>query len=535
MSFFGALKAILQPNKRVGKAMAKRAGFVSFFNELLGGMERYYKVARQSRLAVNWDSGLSHIHTITQQSHRTVVARTRQQFANNGYVRRIFQQMEQNVIGENGIVLQSKHPVEAVKNLIELVWAEWGELATCEVTGQYSWVDIQVAVQRSIDMNGEAFLLKVANSTINQYGFALQLIDPQRIPSGLLLEKNENGNRVINGVEVNAYDKPVAYYLTRQDDSINAYNQHSGKQSYERIPADQCIHIFEPDYIGAKRGFPRVASVLGSLYQIGEFEEAAVTNARFGAGSNLVVHTTDDYVAPAPPEHYQVDDKGNPVEPDAGASNVPLPMLEPGVAVQLAPGYKATQYDPTYPNNEFGPFRKALLQTVAVGVGCSYANLASDGQAINFSTMRSFSLEERDGYLLKQQKLITHLCKPVFECFLKEVLKNSLLRLNGKVFKLADFNDLKAVRWQGRRWQWIDPLKDTMAKTQAIKNMTTSISQVIREQGNDPEEVLQEIANDLSVFLKAGIPASLLGNTYGFDKSDNELIKQLLKEPPPNA
>ena len=514
-----------KPSNRVQRTPSM-ASFMGGFTGVMNALERYYKAAKVERTALDWTTNVSHINQITQTSHRTIVARTRHQFANNGFVRRIVAQAEQNIIGEAGVCLQSKHPVEAIRTALETAWDDWGEIETCEVTGQYSWIDLQLAVVRSVELNGEAFLIKVKNRSLNDYGFSLQIIDPQRIPSALLLEANERGNKVINGVEVNAYGKPVAYYLTQKDDQFNAYNQHGGKQSYDRIPAEDCIHIFEADYIGAKRGFPRLASVLPSLYQMEQFEDAAVVNARVGACTSLLLQQSAEMEAPHTPADYEKDENGNIIYPDPKEPTPPT--LTPGSSNFLDPGVTATTFDPTYPNNEFGPFRKALLQTVAVGVGCNYSNLASDGNATNFSTMRSFSLIDQDGHMMRQRFIINHLCKLVFKAWLKEALKNGAIAVNGRALGLTQINELKNVAWQARRWPWIDPLKDTVAKTQALQNMTTSVSQVIREQGKDPDDVFREIAGDLKRFADYGIPPELVGKIYGITTSDNGLTEKLL-------
>ena len=59
---------------------------------------------------------------------------------------------------------------------------------------------------------------------------------------------------------------------------------------------------------------------------------------------------------------------------------------------------------------------------------------------------------------------------------------------------------LDAAAWQGRRWQWVDPLKDVQCARSEIEGGITSVSRVIREKGNDPDEVLAEIRRERELY-----------------------------------
>ena len=61
--------------------------------------------------------------------------------------------------------------------------------------------------------------------------------------------------------------------------------------------------------------------------------------------------------------------------------------------------------------------------------------------------------------------------------------------------------------FQGRRWEWVDPAKDIAAKRAAYDLRITSISQIIRDAGRDPETVFAEIARDNERMAQAGISA----------------------------
>jgi capsid protein len=61
------------------------------------------------------------------------------------------------------------------------------------------------------------------------------------------------------------------------------------------------------------------------------------------------------------------------------------------------------------------------------------------------------------------------------------------------------------AHYQGRRWAWVDPQKDGAANQQGIDNRTKSRSSIIREQGEDPETVWREIAQEDEMMKSLGI------------------------------
>jgi len=90
-----------------------------------------------------------------------------------------------------------------------------------------------------------------------------------------------------------------------------------------------------------------------------------------------------------------------------------------------------------------------------------------------------------------QQWMIESFNERVYFEYLKYQLVSGRLPL--PLHKLDKFN---AATWQPRRWQWLDPLKDMQAKILGVDNRVQSLSSVIRDRGEDPDDVFQEIAEE---------------------------------------
>jgi lambda family phage portal protein len=209
------------------------------------------------------------------------------------------------------------------------------------------------------------------------------------------------------------------------------------------------------------------------------------------------------------------DDNGEKVESPQKQVFEDIQKTEEGEIMVLPDGYNAVTHNPTYPSGEFGAFKKEILKDASSGLDVSYASLASDGEGVNFSTLRHFTLDERDEYTLGQQTIIDDLCVPIYERWLEFALLKGLIKLNGIPVKVSAMEDLLNHEWQGRRWSWVDPLKDSSATMNNLRSLTKSFGQTIREQGRDPQDVYAEISKDLQDMAQAGIPQPAIDQFFG--------------------
>ena len=77
------------------------------------------------------------------------------------------------------------------------------------------------------------------------------------------------------------------------------------------------------------------------------------------------------------------------------------------------------------------------------------------------------------------------------------------------------------VEWRTPRWAWVDPLKDIQANREAIAQRVRSISSVIRETGNDPDDVFDEIQKERMKMEEMGIEPEHLTASAAQTEQDN--------------
>ncbi|MDJ0685392.1 MAG: phage portal protein [Alphaproteobacteria bacterium] len=411
---------------------------------------------------------------------------------NNGYVRKFLSMIETNVIGPRGIVLQARSRDqdetldERANDLIQQAWAEWSEQGVCTVDGRLSWLDAQRIIMRSVPRDGEVLIRLVSGSSAgNRFNFALQVLEADHLDEHRC-EDLRDGRRIWMGVEMDAFGRPVAYHVLNDHPGADTYG-HSGKR-YERIPADQILHPYVLDRPGQTRGVSWLGSAMNRLQMLGAYEEAELVAARVSA-AKMGFYTDLEGASFGPDGDDGASDDGELVM-DA----------EAGSFERLPPGVDFKPWDPQHPNSAFPDFRKAMLRGAAAGMGVSYNGLAADLEGVNYSSLRSGALEERDMWRVLQRWMIGGVHTPIFRQWLRMSLLGGAISLPYR--KIDKF---KAVEWRTRGWQWVDPDKDGKAQARDVGLGTNSRTKIAAEAGRDLEEVFEDLAREQAMARDMGV------------------------------
>lgn len=433
--------------------------------------------------------------------HPTLVARSREQWSNNDYVRAFIRLVRQNIVGPLGVQMQAKAQKPRgdldgdTNKALESAWCEWGTAGNCDVTGKLSWRAIQALVTETTARDGEFVVRLIYGKDAGPKGFALQLIDPQRLSVRYENSKVDNeGGFIRHSIEYNRFGRPVAYHFASTDEWDAYYYSYAGR-GFVRIPADQIIHGFVVEQVSQRRGLPWASTSLFRLHNLQGFEDAAVQNARASAAKMGFIEWEQGFGP-------QADDDTNVAD---SIEAEPLSFHE------LPEGAKLAEWSPNYPSGEFATFHKAMLRGAAAGMGVLYNNMAGDLEGVNFSSIRQGTLDEREHWKETQQWLIETLCMPVYAAWLRyQLLAGNVVMKTGKPVPATKLAECSKVDWQGRRWAWIDPRADTDANIANIRAGLMSPSSVVRESGRDYDVVVQEFARDIETMKAAKIPDDII-------------------------
>ena len=437
-----------------------------------------FAAADTSRLAASLASESEYINRTLRYQLRMLRARSRQLAMNNAYGKRFAQMVVDNLCGPVPFILQAKvktarGKLDDMANVrIEAAYKSWSRKGQCEITGQWSLNAVWRLIARIWAVDGEVVLRKYRGPEYGPHAFRLQVIDSDRLDD-LKNERLSNGGAIAMGIEYDAVQRPVAYHILKRKpaDWERGYSRES-----ERIPAEEILHLYLPEHAEQGRGVPWMYAAMMELVHLGAFEEAAVIAARVGASQMGVIQSPDGG------EQLVGDSKTEQGNPQIEA--------EPGTFPMLPPGYEIAGWNPKYPDAAVGPFLKSCLRGVAGGLGVAYHNLSNDLEGVNYSSARIGELDERDMWMALQNFMIEHCHQPLFEEWL------GMQILTGKLPFEYGNQRYYDVRFQGRRWAWVDPKKEIDANISAIDARLKSRSRVVSELGEDFEEVLDELASE---------------------------------------
>lgn len=461
-------------------------GIFDIFSRKKPLKKRAYAGANQGRLFSDFVASSRSADEEIKGALKVLRNRCRDLTRNNAYARRFISLAKANTVGDRGVTLQVKARNDngAMDNLgndqIEIAWKRWGRMGQCSVDGKISWVDAQRLFIENLVRDGEVLVRLVKYP--NDFGFALEFIE-----SDLLDEEYNvtlpNGHRIRMGVELDSFNRPIAYHLFTAHPGDNS-TMWMGK-SYNRIPADKMIHAFLPERAMQTRGAPWMSPVIADLKMLNGYREAELVAARVGA-SKMGFFTSPT---------------GDGFTPDDTDNKVPIMEAEPGTFHQLPDGVQFQQFDPTHPTTAFADFEKAILRGIASGLGVSYTSLANDLEGVSYSSIRQGALEDRDQWKIIQDFLIQHFVEPVYRAFLLSIMQNTVINIPASRFdKFAE-----ATVFRARGFQWVDPLKEMNASVVGLQNGLLSMQDIANQQGRDVEEIFDQIQAEQEMAARYGL------------------------------
>ncbi|MGH9745127.1 MAG: phage portal protein [Candidatus Acidiferrales bacterium] len=477
--------------RNVGRFIAgKRA--LTVFNGAMGG-----------RLTMDWIASILSADQEIKGNMRLLRARARELSRNNPVAKSYLKLLTANVLGEKGIGYKAqvrnndKTLNTGFNQKIEAAWCEWSKKGNCTVDGKLSFRAVQNLVLKNVATDGEVFI-RMVRGFDNKHRFAIQLFDADQVDHLFSRFASKSENEIRMGIEVDAWGRPVAYHVNLKHPS-----DLGGSLLRERIPADQMLHLYDPERISQTRGITWYHPCMVELRMLGGYVEAELVAARTSAAKMGFLEQVDasGFVEPNPDAKYRIE-------------------AQPGVIEQLPPGMKFNPWNPDHPSNAFPMFVKAMLRFVASSLGVSYNALASDLEGVNYSSMRSGLLVERDQWKMLQSLVKEQLLQPIFEAWLSMALLSAALVLDSR-----DPSRFCEGKWEPRGWLWVDPLKDVQAAILGIGAGLTNRDKQISEQGGDYEEVFEQLAEEQKAADRLELNLVVTAKAPTVDKGPKETVE----------
>ncbi|MGL5327841.1 MAG: phage portal protein [Peptostreptococcaceae bacterium] len=469
--------------------------------------ERSYDAGDNSRRNSGWKVVNGTAEQTDSIARDTIRARARDLERNSDIAESIINAYVRNVIGR-GFRLQSKivnnngKENDNLNKEIEELFKEWCKPKNCDISGQQSFKELCAMAVRRLKVDGGILFIKTYTKD-KQFPFKLQAREVDELDTNLNWRNETNNNRIIGGIEIDEYNKPIAYHF--KEYTPDGY--YTGKTV--RINAEKVIYIYQKNRPTQVREMSLLARTIGRVRDVNEFVEAVSVKARVEACLGAFITKMDPGGSGL--------GRGGRSNKDT-KSGYEQQTLTPGMIMELQPGEDVKAVNPSSSGSSAKDFIMTQQRLIGSGQGLSYETISRDMSQVNYSSARQGLLEDQKTYKDIQDFLIDHFLDDVYEDFL-----NSMI-LIGKL-NIKDFNQNKSKYmkhiWIAPGWGWIDPLKEVKANQTAIESNIDTLARICAERGEDWRDVLEQRAREKEYELELGG-----GEPQGGEQNTKKTIKK---------
>lgn len=446
-------------------------------SELLKTEVRRYDAASNGRRTSGWFAPGSSAQTEVHQALSFLRNRSRELVRNNPYAENAINEIATNITG-TGILPKAIGLPVTIEKRLKQVWNDWADTTECDYDGHLNLYGIQQLAARTIAESGEVLVrFHVMPNAGMEIPLQLQILEPDYIDSTRYSQPGVDGTYIRYGVEFNKDHKIIAYWLwdNHPGDSL----QFATKSS--RVDAKEIVHTFLKKRPGQFRGVPFGHASMLRLKDLEDYEDAQLIRQKIAACFTVFVTDTENSATIGGVAAKTDDDL--------------LEKVEPGIVEYLPAGKQVTMASPPDAGANYDPYVKSVLRGVSSGYGMDYVTLTGDLTAVNFSSGRMGWLKfNRNVSSWQWLMMVPQFCNPIWDKFIQVANVMGYIR-QPKV----------KVRWTPPRRQMIDPVKEIEGQKESIRAGLSSWQDTIRANGEDPEEVLQEMIDAAKQFDDAGL------------------------------
>lgn len=346
-----------------------------------------------------------------------------------------------------------QHDLGSSERIAALHWLRDGEVLGQLITGDDKFIDHGTVVP-----------------------FSVELIEADFLP----LDFNDESKRIRQGIERNAWGRPIAFhfYKAHPYDNHTSANIILSASQLKRVLAANVVFLKNTRRISQLRGVSIFVSVINRLADLKQYEDFERVAAQVAAALTVFISRSIENDCP---EWLTQDQK-----------RAPLRQIAPGMMMEGLPGEEPRVIQSNRPSNQIMEYRRSQLRAVSSGTGAGYSTISKD-YAGSYSSQRQELVEQNRHYMSMRGQFIGRWSQPIYERFVASAQLKGLL---DGFLKDADLLTLYDAGYMGPPMPWVDPLKEMQAIEKELEMRINSRSQIIRERGGLPDEVFKQIDKD---------------------------------------
>lgn len=471
MSLIDGIVAAFSPERAY-----RRQAYRQAYNEL-----RNYDAGNYDRPSQNWRVINQSAEITDRYSRDNIRARARDLERNSDVMTSVVGAFKRNVVG-SGFQIQAKTEEADLNKTIERTWKRWCKKQNCDVTGTQSLNQmIRMAVERKKVDGGILFVKRYTHDGF--VPFKLQMIEVDELDISVMQPKFA-GNKVVGGIEINQWNRPVGYYIRQYDVQ--------GFQVTEPVWVDakDVIFYFTKKRPTQIREISDMTATIPRIRDINEYMQAVSIKQRIEACLSVFIKKS----IPTQGIGRQ----------GAGASDrvhYDGKLLSPGMIKELNAGDDIQVVNPTGQGADATSFTKLQQRLVGAGVGISYEATSRDMSEATYSSARQGMIEDELTYG-EEKELLMEVLDEIYETFVISAVLCGALNIP------AFWDDKERYLshdWTQEPKPWIDPQKESRANETALQTGQKTYKQIAAENGRDWRDQVDDIAEVIEYGREKGI------------------------------
>lgn len=404
----------------------------------------------------------------------------------------------------------------------------WANSTACDLYRKNNFFDMQDIAYMSYQIDGDGWAAIKYRRPVpdNPYCLRVQIFEASRVcnpnSSGsygspnyydVEMKNNQNGNRIINGIEIDKDGAVVAYWIANRVpfdltnpsaqlewQRVEAFGELSGRPNVLQIS-----HEERPEQY---RGVPMLAPVIEVLKQVSRYTNAELTAAIVKSfytlffTSNGSASELDDVLNSTygEPEGMAPEDLAR-IEVGAGTLN----LLPPGVDVK--------SMDASRSMSTFEPFTNILISQLGAAIGVPAEVLLSRFQS-SYSAARGALLQAASVFKTRRRWFARDFCQPVYEAWLAEAIAIGRVSAPGYGTDPVITKAWSNADWFGPVMGMLDPEKEVRSAALRVKyGYSTGEREAAELTGSDFDSNIDQIASEQQTWLAKGLQPPKADNT----------------------
>ncbi|MEJ6397036.1 phage portal protein [Yoonia sp. 208BN28-4] len=276
-----------------------------------------------------------------------------------------------------------------------------------------------------------------------------------------------DGTEIRDGIEYDANGVRSHYWIyPRHPGAVAGGPVRLGLQSM-RVPASNVIHLYRQDRAGQMRGVTWFAPVTVKLQDLADTEDAQLMRQK---------------IAACFAGFRKNGDERGPGDPEFPTS------ISPGAIVDTY-GSEEIEFSDPPTVGDLDPMTKLILRAVAAGLGITYEAMTGDLTGVNFTSGRMGRMTMKSNVTGWQWKMMI----PIMMQPLAGWFKDAWAQVD-----LAHSVEIRncTMTWTPPALPLVDPTREIPMLAKKVRAGFASRPGVIRELGEDPERITQDIIDD---------------------------------------